>query len=47
MLRALFLAMAVVALPMASASADAPGDEASNAALKYWQAFSALPKFTW
>ena len=46
MLRALFLAMAAVALPMASASADAPLDQASNAALKYWQAFSALPKFT-
>jgi hypothetical protein len=46
MLRALFLAMAAVALPMASASADPPPDQGSNAALKYWQAFSALPKFT-
>jgi hypothetical protein len=45
MLRAMCLAMVAVAMPMASASADAP-DPASNAALKYWQAFSALPKFT-
>jgi hypothetical protein len=46
MLRALFLSIAAVALPMASASADPPLDPASNAALKYWQAFSALPKLT-
>src|SRR5690242_362176 len=46
MLRALLLAMAAVTLPMASASANALPDEAANAALKYWQAFSALPKFT-
>jgi hypothetical protein len=46
MLRALCLAMVAVALPMASASADAPPDPASNAALKYWQAFSALPTLT-
>ena len=38
--------MVAVVLPIASASADAPPDPASNAALKYWQAFSALPKFT-
>jgi hypothetical protein len=46
MLRALCLSLAAVALPMSSALADAPLDPASNAALKYWQAFSALPKFT-
>jgi hypothetical protein len=46
MLRALCLAIVAVALPMAAASADAPPDPDSNAALKYWQAFSALPKFT-
>ena len=27
-------------------SADAPPDLGANAALKYWQAFSQLPKFT-
>ena len=46
MLRALCLAMAIVVLPMGSASADASPRPASNAALKYWQAFSTLPKFT-
>src|SRR4051794_10316259 len=46
MLRALFLAIAAVTLTATSASADAPLDQASNPALKYWQAFSALPKLT-
>jgi hypothetical protein len=47
MLRAACLAMAAVVLPFSSAVADGPPPDAnSNAALKYWQAFSALPKFT-
>ena len=46
MLRALCLATAVLVLPVGRASADAPGDLGANAALKYWQAFSTLPKFT-
>lgn len=44
MLRALCLAVFV--LPLGAASADAPSDLGANAALKYWQAFATLPKFT-
>ena len=46
MLRALCLAMAILVLPSGHASADAPSDLGANAALKYWQAFATLPKFT-
>jgi hypothetical protein len=46
MLRALCLAMAVLALPSGHAPAEAPSDLGANAALKYWQAFAAMPKFT-
>ena len=45
MLRASFLAMAVLGLPSLSASADAPAPVA-NAAMKYWQAFATLPQMT-
>jgi hypothetical protein len=46
MLRALCLATAILALPSGHASAEAPSDLGANAALKYWQAFATLPKFT-
>jgi hypothetical protein len=46
MLRALCLATTILALPPGHASAEAPSDLGANAALKYWQAFAALPKFT-
>ncbi len=46
MLRTLCFAMVAFTLPMTSASADGPPGSAGNAALKYWQAFSTLPKFT-
>ena len=46
MLRALCLATAILALPLAHTSAEAPSDLGANAALKYWQAFATLPKFT-
>ena len=46
MLRALSLAMTILVLPLGYASADAPLDLGANAALKYWQAFAQLPKFT-
>jgi hypothetical protein len=46
MSRALCLAMTLFVFPLGSASADAPPDLAANAALKYWQAFAQLPKFT-
>jgi len=46
MLRALFLAMTILVLPVGSASADAPSNLGSNAALKLWQAFAQLPKVT-
>jgi hypothetical protein len=44
--RALCLSLALLALPLASAPADAPPDLGANAALKYWQAFATLPKLT-
>jgi len=46
MLRALSLAMTILVLPLQSALADASPDPGGNAALKYWQAFATLPKFT-
>ncbi len=46
MLRALSLVMAILAFPMGSAIADAKTDPGGNAALKYWQAFATLPKFS-
>ncbi len=46
MLRALCLATILLVLPLGHASADAPGDLGANAALRYWQAFATLPKFT-
>ncbi len=46
MLRALCLATAILGLPLGHASADARADLGENAALKYWQAFATLPKFT-
>jgi hypothetical protein len=45
MLRALCLAMTLVVVP-GPASADAGPEPGANAALKYWQAFATLPKFT-
>jgi hypothetical protein len=46
MLRAFCLTMTMLLLPSGYASADAPPDLGDNAALKYWQAFAQLPKFT-
>ncbi|HEV3259691.1 MAG TPA: hypothetical protein VG013_22680 [Gemmataceae bacterium] len=46
MLRALYLAMTILVLPLGRASADARPDLGANAALKYWQALATLPKFT-
>jgi hypothetical protein len=46
MLRALCLALATFFLPFGYASADAGPDLGANAALKYWQAFATLPRFT-
>jgi len=43
MLRALCLAMTVFVVPLECASAGAPSGLGANAALKYWQAFAALP----
>jgi hypothetical protein len=46
MLRASCLAMTLLVLPVAFASAGAPPDLGKNAALKYWQGFASLPRFT-
>jgi hypothetical protein len=46
MLRALCLAMTLFVLPLQSARSDAGPNLGANAALKYWQAFAALPRFT-
>src|SRR6185312_6219422 len=46
MLRAVFLAMAVLVIPLKSATADTTSDMGANAALKYWQAFAQLPRLT-
>jgi hypothetical protein len=46
MLRALWLTLTILAGPAIPVFADAPADPEPNAALKYWQAFATLPKFT-
>jgi hypothetical protein len=46
MLRALTLATMLLVLPWESVFADPPPDLDANAALRYWQAFAQLPKFT-
>src|SRR6516225_8188320 len=46
MVRALYLTLAVLVSQPEPASAKAPPDAGANAALKYWQAFATLPKFT-
>ena len=46
MLRTLSLAMTILVLPSGTALGDAQTDPGGNAALKYWQAFATLPKFT-
>jgi hypothetical protein len=46
MLRALRLATFIVILPFGHASADVSTDLGANAALKYWQAFATMPRFT-
>jgi hypothetical protein len=46
MLRALSLATAILVLSSESTSPEPPADPGGNAALQYWQAFAALPKFT-
>ena len=46
MLRALCLAMTVLVVPGWHASAEAGTDLGENAALKYWQAFTTLPRFS-
>jgi hypothetical protein len=38
--------MTALVVPLADASADAPVTLGANAALKYWQAFATLPRFT-
>jgi hypothetical protein len=44
--RAVFLAMTMLVLPLGLATAGAPPNADANAALKYWQAFATLPRFT-
>jgi hypothetical protein len=46
MLRAPCLPAVVLLLPLGYAQAGAPPDLSANAALKYWQAFATLPRFT-
>jgi hypothetical protein len=46
MLRALCFSTAILALHSGHARADAPSDLGANAALRYWQAFATMPKFT-
>ncbi len=46
MLRARCLAMIILVLPLALAPAEAPPNLGANAALKYWQGFATLPRFT-
>jgi len=46
MLRALCLGLAILLVPLNAALAVASVDSNENAALKYWQAFATLPKFT-
>src|SRR5262249_5445131 len=44
--RALYLGMTVLLLPSGPAPAGAPPGPDANAALKYWQAFTTLPRLT-
>jgi hypothetical protein len=44
--RALCLTMTILAFPGGTAVAAAPADLGANAALKYWQAFATLPRFS-
>src|SRR5262245_18113287 len=46
MVRASFLVMSILLLPLGQARADTPPDLGANAALKYWQAFATLPRFS-
>jgi hypothetical protein len=46
MLRALSLALTILVLPVGPVFADVEPAPSGNAALKYWQAFATLPKFT-
>ena len=46
MLRTVCLTTTVLLLPWMTAFADSKADFDLNAALKYWQAFATLPKFT-
>ncbi|MFL5338870.1 MAG: hypothetical protein ACJ8F7_01785 [Gemmataceae bacterium] len=46
MLRALWLLVSVLMLPLAQSFAQAPPALSENAALSYWQAFPQLPKLT-
>lgn len=46
MLRMSSLAMSIVVLPLLTAFANAAPDSGENAALKYWQGFATLPKFS-
>jgi hypothetical protein len=46
MLRASCLAVALAVGPLGSLRAEAPADPGANAALRYWQAFATLPRFT-
>jgi hypothetical protein len=38
--------MTILLLPLGFAAAGAPTDKGANAALKYWQAFATMPRFT-
>ena len=44
--RAICLALTVLALLLSSTPVEADPDPGANAALKYWQAFTTLPRFT-
>jgi hypothetical protein len=44
--RGVYLAMIVFVIPVGLATAEAPPEPGANAALKYWQAFATLPRFT-
>jgi hypothetical protein len=46
MLRALCPTLVLLLLPLGPALAAAPADLGANAALKYWQAFATMPRFT-
>lgn len=46
MVRALWIVVAVLGMPLANASADPGANGNANAALRYWQAFATLPHLT-